>query len=548
MAQDPLEKAFLAELEALEKFRISYTGLYPAAPLAREDPDIRRLIEAMAMFTARTRIAAQRNVGQSMLRMFRQHFSYLLNPVPAMTMLRAETTARYVDVTALPRGLQVNLLHRPGKDARDQSFRFQTLAPLRILPISLDGLDIFRTKARGYRILLRFSAQFRRNDEIGEISIYVNQLNDLLSSLAVFYQLKEHLRGSSVVFEKDVREDSPSQPCAVRFGAPSSEPFEAESFEHPLQQARAFLRFPQRELFINVRDIKPPRNWQHFAVSLDMADSWPSDLRLTAEGFQLHVVPVANILKDSADPIECDGTRERHDLSHPDRTQGYVIHSLLGVYSMSKEGLEPLESAVVGTTRESYEYFVEGANEDRRAWLTLKLPKAFDEPERVVVDALWHQPALRALRATDLGARLADRFVDGIQWSCYGPMVAHGESELAEDRDGLLQLLSIKNQRFLGTEDLVFLLRALGAHKERHFSKLVSAIGVVKVSSKPFARRSSGFKYVYEITLDDLDSSDLARLDLFSRMLLAILTAWSVEEVVELLVAVPNLDKSVQYT
>jgi len=58
-----LEKAFLAELESLEKFRISYTGLYPNAPLTREDPDVRRLMEAMAMFTARTRLAAERSLG-----------------------------------------------------------------------------------------------------------------------------------------------------------------------------------------------------------------------------------------------------------------------------------------------------------------------------------------------------------------------------------------------------------------------------------------------------------------------------------------------------
>src|SRR3569832_2795528 len=97
MAQEILEKAFLAELEALEKFRISYTGIYPNTPLTREDPDIRRLIEALAMFTARTRVSAERNIDQSMLRIFRQHFSFLLDPVPALVMLSATPTARYVD-------------------------------------------------------------------------------------------------------------------------------------------------------------------------------------------------------------------------------------------------------------------------------------------------------------------------------------------------------------------------------------------------------------------------------------------------------------------
>ena len=114
MAQDILEKAFLAELEALEKFRISYTGIYPNTPLTREDPDIRRLIEALAMFTARTRVAAERNIDQSMLRIFRQHFSYLLDPMPAMVMLSATPTARYVDATELPEGTEAYLIERAG--------------------------------------------------------------------------------------------------------------------------------------------------------------------------------------------------------------------------------------------------------------------------------------------------------------------------------------------------------------------------------------------------------------------------------------------------
>src|SRR3569832_114152 len=135
MAQDLLEKAFLAELEALEKFRITYTGIYPHTPLTREDTDIRRLIEALAMFTARTRVAAERNIDQSMLRIFRQHFSYLLDPVPAMVMRSATPTARYVYTTELPEGTEVYLIERGGKLSPERAFRVRTRARLRVLPI-----------------------------------------------------------------------------------------------------------------------------------------------------------------------------------------------------------------------------------------------------------------------------------------------------------------------------------------------------------------------------------------------------------------------------
>lgn len=101
---EALYASFLEELQALEKFRLGYTALHPAAPLDGEDADVRRLTEAMALFTARTRRAGQRALEKSTLRLFQQHFAYLLNPVPAMAMVRAEPDARFVDAAELPRG------------------------------------------------------------------------------------------------------------------------------------------------------------------------------------------------------------------------------------------------------------------------------------------------------------------------------------------------------------------------------------------------------------------------------------------------------------
>ena len=48
----------------------------------REDPDVRRLIESMAFFTARTRLSSIRNIQNTRRRLFEQYFSFLLHPVP----------------------------------------------------------------------------------------------------------------------------------------------------------------------------------------------------------------------------------------------------------------------------------------------------------------------------------------------------------------------------------------------------------------------------------------------------------------------------------
>ena len=474
MAQDLLEKTFLAELEALEQFRISYTGLHRNTPLAREDPDVRRLIEAMAMFTARTKLAGQRSIDQSLLRIFRQHFPYLLDPAPAMTMLRAEPTARYVDVAELPRGTEVYLIENANKKTKQRVFRFQTLSKMRILPIEIESVDLIPTRSRHHRMIIRFSTAFRRNDEIGDVDMYVNHLDDLPSSLTVLFAFKRHLKSASVVFDKEIiDEDTQGSPCQVSYGMPEGARQELERVDHPLLRARSFVHYPRQELYINVKGIRAPRNWQRFAIILDLKDTWPAELALTKDAFNLHVVPMVNLRQEMADPIEIDGTQERHPISHPDRGAQFVFQRLVAVYLMSDKGLLPLEPAIMGQSRESYDIYYDGEDDKRRASLTLNLPGAFekkylsdkdkdkdkDKPrltqtyqsdkkdkekakysafrvpgakgeeapakgERVAVEAFWYQPGLRGMLASDFHAKLSDRFVDGIKWAIGGPLAA----------------------------------------------------------------------------------------------------------------------------
>lgn len=542
-----LHEAFLAELEALEKFRVSYSGLYPQVPLASEDPDVRRLLEALAMFTARTRVASERNLEGSLLRIFRQHFPYLLSPIPAMVMLRGEVSRRYVDVSVLPRGSEISLVQRGEGDAPDAVFRFRTLAALRLLPIELEGVETFTRKNRGTRIALRFSAGFLRNDPVDEVELRIDYLNDLHSSLLVLHALRAHLKAASVSWSHQVDGESPGEPCQVEFGPRKPEAAELEPFDHPLQRVRAALHFPQSALFLRVRGLKAPRNWQRFTLAFDLGEGWPANLRLNSDCFVLHVVPLINLRRETADPLNIDGTQDRQLALHPDRTLGFAPVAVHAVYRTTPAGLLPLEPAMVRSGRPSFEAEVEGRGATRRAWVSVQLPEAFDRPESVVVDALWHQPGVSERRAADLQVRLQDRFIEGVQWSCMGTLCPHADSELDSDRQGMLELLAIKGQRLLGLGELRFLLHAFGVARERGFARLSSRMDELRIVEKPLARHASGFKHVYELTFRELTPSDLPRLDLLCSQLLQLLAAWASDEVVELVAKVPNLEKELRY-
>jgi len=544
MTSDALAAGFLSELEALEKFRISYAAQYPGVPLSHDDPDIRRLIEAMAFFTARTRVASMRSLDESVQRIFRQHFPSLLGPTPAMAMLRATPSAQFADASEIPRGTEV-LLKRPADELGDPEcvYRFRTLAALRILPIRVTSVDTLSRADGGFRFLIRIAANSAHNRELDSLALYINHLDDLRSSMTVAHELRTHLKSASVFYEAKPREDALGQPCRVSVGpAPEAEGEEPDPFQDPLQRARMRLRFPQSDLFLQIGGLRPPRNWQHITLCLELAASWPRKLRLTSDTFELHTVPMLNVRRDLANPIGCDGTKDRYPLRHPDDAAGFAPLWVIGAYRPTKQGFTPLVPGVMGTDGDSYEVTTEGAGENRRAWAMLHIRNAYQNPELISVDAFWHQPSLRGVNVAELKVGLGDRFVDGVAWSCAGTIVQYADSPIDGDREAQLQLVSLKTQRFLGIAELRALLDACGARLEPHFRKVVEVLSEVKITDKPLGKLN-GLKYVYELTFGLLEPSDLPRLAQFCVWLLEVLSTWSEEEVLEIVAEVPNLDR-----
>nr|AYM52490.1 hypothetical protein [Archangium sp.] len=545
---DALYKAYLVELESLEKFRMGYTALHPRAPLGREDQDVRRLTEALALFSARTRLAGQRALARNTLRLFRQHFPYVLNPVPAMAMLRALPQDRcFVDPVELPRGTRVNFApSRPGVGTGALAFR--TLVPLRLNPSHLQRVDLIR-REQGDRLVLSFESHFPRGRPPGPLLLYVNHLNEFRSSLAVHYQLKQTLREASVFFDEPASEHTRGLPCPrVRFGAPLPSLADLEPFEHPLQRLCSFFHFPQQELFVELSLPTPPPQWKKFTVCLDLKTRWPTELVLTQDTFVLHATPMVNLQQTMATPLEHDGTRERHALQHPDPNGGFRVHSVLGVYRMDGQGLLPLRPAAISGGADTYEYEHESQGTERRTWLSLDLPEAFTKPVRLAVDACWYQPIPPELDTSDYRVGLTDRFLEGLRWNTVGSVMPAQDNPLEHSQQGLLELLSLRNQRFLRKEDLRFLLEALGASAQRYFRPILEHLTEVAFTSKPFARSTTGFKYIYTLTFEGLDPLDVPTVDLLSARLRELLWTWSTEDVVELTVKLPDLDKTMTYS
>jgi len=107
-------QGFLEELHDLKKFQQDYPVDNPAARVNWDDPDVQRIIEALAFFGARTHLAAQRSLEGTQQRLYQQFFPYFLTPLPATGMIQAKPTAQLTEDLVLDVGTEFELQPEKG--------------------------------------------------------------------------------------------------------------------------------------------------------------------------------------------------------------------------------------------------------------------------------------------------------------------------------------------------------------------------------------------------------------------------------------------------
>src|SRR5688572_33126639 len=101
LGTDELFREFLTELQALDDFRSEYATRYEFEGLGRDDQDVRRLMEAMAFYSARARGGAGRAMYRYKVQALEQLFPHLLSPMPAMALLYPVLTANVTETRRL---------------------------------------------------------------------------------------------------------------------------------------------------------------------------------------------------------------------------------------------------------------------------------------------------------------------------------------------------------------------------------------------------------------------------------------------------------------
>lgn len=461
-------REFLEELHDLTDFRLNYALDYPASKLDREDSDVKRIIEALAFFGARTHLAALRSLDATHRRLYQQFFSYLLTPLASMAMIQAKPTGHLTEVLVLPAGTEFEL-----QPEKDKLVMFCSTQSLRILPMELLAVKQEPSSSdTGIRLLLSFQANYPLNEELEKLSLHINYLNDFALSLKTFHFLEQSLKTASVQFGV-YDPDQIGEPVNFSLGIPAID-VESDEWHHPLEQERYYFHFPRQDLYLELELPTAPRNWTHFTVALDCDELLPRPLRLHKDLFQLFTVPLVNNQRTTAQPIICDATQERYTIRHPQPEFGFRLQKVLGVYEVTKQGMLPFRPGILAGGNGSYEIeqglLQEGGG--HLYWLVPHFPSAFEQPRTLVIEALWQQPWYDEYLKKNYVLHLFHRQMPGVKWELVDIPTPHAENLQINSNTGYIHLLTLMHKASFNFQNSRDLLMALGSVSSSRFQTI----------------------------------------------------------------------------
>ncbi|WP_035240840.1 type VI secretion system baseplate subunit TssF [Desulfobacter vibrioformis] len=528
---DTLYKAFLEAMNDLDNFRTAYASEHAGLSLDREDPDVRRLIEAIAFFSARTHVASTKNITSARLRLFQQVFSFLLSPIPSMGILQAEITGHLQDRAEFPRGTQFLFKTDTGDAAL-----YRTMEDLEVLPVRLTGARLFLLPSRGYRLMIRFASMYKRRDDIGRLSLYIDYLNDYLNSLFVWDNLKESVKSAFISFEDRVDEHTRGEACEISFGnrTQGRSKADTEPLMHPIQESRFFFHFPSQGLFMNLDVPRVKHAWKQFTICLDLSERWPAKLIVNKDMFIPFAVPVENLKKGAAEPILYDGTRERLPIFHPEKEARYELQEIIGVYQIRNGVTRPLRPGILAGGEGSYEIDYAQASGKTNHAINLHYPNAFIDPVTIMVDANWIQPAFSDRLGQRISVKAYSRHVPGIKWRKMDNLTGHQDNVFHEDMDVFIYLLSLRHKARFDYDDILTLLRVQGSVFKGPFKQIQHIFKGISVEEARVQSASGNtLKYIYHLQFEKCPAYARPMVKAFAGELARMLDCWMSQALVE---------------
>ena len=507
---------FDEELTFLASIQSRFSHIHQQGPVEFDDPDVKRLIEAMAAFMAKGRIAGRSQIDQLHQRVFQQLLPYIASPIASMGLVQANSQ-QITEATLLAKNTAFTVTSDDDDKADYISMHAMPLRPVAITDLALSGDNLtIGQSAKQLNIVLE--AANGMPGDLQHLPLYLNINNNYAVTRQFINLLSSKLVSVSAVFDNGPQEVSGS----FVFGA--CQPQEQQdlplgfaidqqlSGAHPVEKFRRFFQLPQQENYLNVYFADSPQYWKKCELKLGLQSPWPRHIKLSSSFFKLGIICVENVIKEFAETFIFDATRSSQTLRPPSTNPELKMLKCLGVYQGAVKERQLLSPGILKSGNGAYELHLQGA---ALPLIDIQLAEAFLNPVKITAEVLWHQPDFSAHLWKKLSVRTSRLAIPKLLFNLSIPPLPHvGMSD--NEPHSLLELSLLKNKDILSLEEILFILDSLGSVFNREFKPIKPLLTELHVLTPNH----------YGFVVNSTTPLTMALLECFMAKLAHLLTLW----------------------
>ncbi len=311
------------------------------------DPNVERLLESFAFLTSRIRRRLDDDfplIADGLLSLMWPGY---INPVPSFSILEFHpAVGEFTEAVKVPKDTEID--SDPAQDGI--VCRFRTCFDSTVLPLKIGNISISST---GSSSILKTSFEICGSANLASFcdqSIKIQMIGEFIQTLQI-YELLLGKNGQKNNIEKLILSAFDSEGSALGTWTCGTErvfPAGLSRDEMLLPTGKTmlwsfsllkeFFTFPEKFQAFHLRILdlmKDKPDIRKFDVSFHINSAWPSNLRVTPEQFRLNTVPIVNLFKHDATPINLNRQHYhytvRGDIKNPEHYQVYSVDSVEGL-------------------------------------------------------------------------------------------------------------------------------------------------------------------------------------------------------------------------
>jgi type VI secretion system protein ImpG len=330
---------FHTELNLLKELATEFALANPSlAPLLdgskRTDPDVERLLEAMAFQNAMLRRKLDSDFPKLVHKLAQLILPHYLRPIPASTVVGFTQLAGGGQTATIPAGTQLDSAPVDGTVCR-----FRTTADVELQPLEITDATFVQQPGRAGEIRLSLELHGRPLSGWRPEKLRLFLAGDHASACELYLLLSRHVSRIILTPVEDGTACLMPTDCLRPAGFAEDDqllPYPSHAFPG-YRLLQEYFSTPEKFLFF---DLSGWERWQQrgdgmrFTISFEL-DSLPSGpQRVRRESFALHAVPAVNLFAHHADPLSvnhrADSCLIRPTGPNPAHCQVYSVDRVTG--------------------------------------------------------------------------------------------------------------------------------------------------------------------------------------------------------------------------